>query len=146
MRSSEGFTILEVVMVIGILSLIFLIGVPLTFDFYIDYQLVAERDNFIAIAQQARDAAMAGEGGTDHGVYVTGDGYVLFEGESYASRSIDQDLDISRSDLIEIIGPIEIIFDSLSGRTSPSASFSMTNGRKIFGIDVNTEGNINWEL
>jgi len=145
MRSFEGFTILEVTLVIGILALIFSIGIPVTFNFYVDYQLVTERDNFIAIYQQARDAAMAGEGGTDHGVYVTNDGYVLFEGESYASRSTDQDLDITRSDLIEITGPTEVVFDALSGRT-PSASFSITNGRKIFSVDINTEGNINWEL
>ena len=145
MRLSAGFTILEVMLVIGVLALLFLIGVPLTFNFYLNYELTTERDNFIAIHQQARNAAMTGEGGTDHGVYITNDGYVLFEGESYASRSTDRDLNISRSGLIEIIGPTEIVFDSLSGRTA-SAAFSVTNGEKTFSIDINMEGNISWEL
>jgi Tfp pilus assembly protein FimT len=145
MRFSEGFTILETVLVIGILALIFLIGIPFTFNFYIDYELVKERDNLISIYQQARNATMTGEGGSAHGVYLTGDGYVLFEGASYASRSTERDLDISKSDLINITGSTEVVFETLSGRVA-STSFSITNGKKTFNIDINTEGRIDWEL
>jgi len=145
MRFSRGFTVLEVVLVIGILAIIFSIGVPITFNFYINYELATERDNLIAIYQQARDSSMTGEGGLAHGVYLTSNGYVLFEGSSYANRLVERDLDFSRSNLVEVTGPTETVFEVLSGRTS-SESFSLTNGKKTFNVEINTEGRISWEL
>ncbi len=146
MRFSEGFTILEVVLVIGLLAIIFAMGIPITFDFYVNYELGAERDNLISILQQARDLAMSGKGGVAHGVYLDTNGYVIFEGVSYASRSADYDQNFSIAELIQTTGPDEIVFEALSGRTSPSVSFSVTNGKQTFNIDVNAEGRVQWEL
>ncbi len=145
MRSSKGFTILETVLVIGIMAIIFSIGVPITFDFYINYELTTERDNLVSIYQQARDSSMSGEGGLAHGVYLTNNGYVLFEGSSYADRLVERDIVFSRNDLIEVIGPTETVFEALSGRTSLE-SFSLTNGEKTFNVEINTEGRVSWEL
>ena len=145
MRFSDGFTLLEVFLVLCLLAIIFAIGVPLVFTFYLDSELVTEKDNLVTILQRARNLAMTGEGANSHGVYFDTDKYVVFEGDDYSNRVQAYDHDFSRPGLVEVTGPSEIVFETLSGRTT-SSSFNLDNGRKSLDINVNMEGVINWSI
>lgn len=145
MRFSKGFTILEMLFVIGILMAMFAIGVPVAFDFYTNYELVTERDNLVSILNHTRGESMTGEGSDSHGVFLGANSYTVFEGPSYASRFTQFDRNISRVDLIQVTGPSELVFESLSGR-SVSSSFTLSNGVRSFTVNVNAEGLVTWEL
>lgn len=145
MKFSEGFTIIETIIVLGILVTIFAIGTPATLNFYLNYELVTERDNLVSVLNHARSLSMTGEGDESHGVFFDDDGYTVFEGPNFAGRAVEFDREVSKADLIQITGPEELVFESFSGRAA-SSSFILTNGIRSFMINVNSEGLVTWEL
>lgn len=141
---NKGFTIIEITLFIGILVIVFALGIPVTFDFYRDYQLQAEQDKFISLLEMARNSAMTNLNQSPHGLYRDNDNFFIFEGSSFAARNQSQDQDFPRTKMISISGPNEIVFNSLSGQVTSSV-FSFTNGKRSSNIYVNQEGQINWQ-
>lgn len=139
----KGFTILEIMLIIGILVIIFSLGLPITFDFYKNYQLQAEGDKFISLLEMTRNSSMVNLNQFPHGIYWDNDNFIIFEGSSFATRNQSQDQNFPRAKTISISGPNEIIFNSLSGQIT-SSTFVFNNGDKSFNIYVNQEGQINW--
>ena len=140
----KGFTILELMLVVGMLIVIFSLGFPIAFDFYKNYQLRAEGDKFISLLETTRNSSMINLGQLPHGIYRDNDNFITFEGSSFATRNQSQDQNFPRAKTISVAGPNEIIFNSLSGQTDSSA-FVFNNGIKYFNVYVNQEGQINWQ-
>lgn len=141
---AKGFTVIEIAIVIGILAIIFAVGTPVALDFYYNYQLNSERDNFITILKQARNLSLANQGETDHGVYINTDKFVLFYGPSFAGRDQSKDLNFvySAAVIVAASSP-EILFAGLSAR-SASTTVSFNYGAQTNYVYVNQEGNIDW--
>lgn len=142
--SQKGFTILELMLVVGMLIVIFSLGFPIAFDFYKNYQLRAEGDKFISLLETTRNSSMINLNQLPHGIYRDNDNFIIFEGNSFAARNQSQDQNFPRAKTISVAGPNEIIFNSLSGQADSSA-FVFNNGIKSFNIYVNQEGQINWQ-
>lgn len=143
MKSAAGLSFIEVLIVVGLLALIFAIGVPITLDFYLDYQLTTEARFLVAALRQARNLSLANHNESDHGVYINLGQFVVFQGNNYASREILQDNVFPHIQAISVLGPTELIFEGLSGRTA-SSTFSLSDGRKNKFIYVNEEGAISY--
>ncbi len=143
MMTKKGFTMIELMLIVGILVIIFSMGAPITFEFYQNYQLQSEENKFISFLETARNASMTNLNQLPHGVYRDDDNYIIFEGNSFAARNQIQDQNFPRAKTISVSGPSEIIFDSLSGQTVSSV-FVFNNGIKSFNVYVNQEGQINW--
>lgn len=142
--STKGFTILELMLIIGILVVILSLGLPITFDFYKNYQLQAEGEKFISLLETTRNSSMINLNQLPHGVYRDNDNFVIFEGNNFAARNQSQDQNFPRAKIISVAGPDEIIFNPLSGQAISSA-FIFNNGTKSFNVYVNQEGQINWQ-
>ena len=139
----KGFTIIELMLVIGISVIIFSIGLPVAFEFHQNYQLQAEGDKFISLLKTTRNSSMVNLNQFPHGVYRDNDNFITFEGNSFAARNQSQDQNFPRAKTISVSGPNEVIFSSLSGQTA-SSIFIFNNGAKFFNVYVNQEGQINW--
>src|SRR5271154_5232788 len=96
---SSGFTLLEILVVMGILTVVAGFGLALSLDGYRDYLFRDERDTVIGALQKARSQAInnvcLGSGcsdGVPHGVFLQNSQYTIFQGASYAGRngSVDQ--------------------------------------------------------
>lgn len=140
----KGFTIMEVMISLGIFLILLGLTTPFVLQFYNRYQLDAERTTFIALLRQARAMSLTGENGATHGVYLASSQFTIFEGVSYATRDTSIDQTFERNSSVDITGPSETLFRYLTG-TSASQSFNLTNGTKQGIIYVNKEGSIDWE-
>lgn len=138
-RSDQGFTLLEALMVIGILALILAVGGPIALDFYLDYQLSSEIQLLTSVLQQARNLSMINHNESDHGVYIDTTKFTIFQGSSFASRDQSQDKTFPRAQAISVSGPGELIFTALSGQTA-SSTYTLGDGRKNKNVYVNAEG------
>ncbi len=127
----------------GIAAIIFAIGLPISWNFYLDYQLIYEQRALTTLLGHARNLAMVNVNEKIHGVYIDSANFVVFDGDSYASREAIYDKTFPRSSAITITGPSEQLFLQLSGQTS-SSTFNISNGRKTFTTYVNSEGRIEW--
>lgn len=135
-----GFSLLEVILATGILAVILALGMPI-WGFYQRYQLNSEQQLLQTILRQARNFSMINHNESRHGLYINQNNFILFQGDSYAGRNPAQDRIFPRAGGIAISGPVEIVFESLSGRTA-SSTFSVNNNEAGKNIYVNSEGAI----
>lgn len=136
---SEGVTLIEIIVVIAIAGILLGVGVPLTWDFYLQGELRAERANAVAYLRAARTRAMSNKGESAHGVAVAGNNFVIFEGPSYAGRNVSRDQLFPRSPGIAVTGTTEVVFAQLSGR-SASSTILLASPNAGAAVRVNSEG------
>ena len=91
----RGFTLIEILVVIGIFVVIAAMAVPVFGNWQNRAGLNSAEAEIRQLIRQARARSLAGLDGSAHGVYLSvdsGGGAVLYEGNSYASRTRDYDL------------------------------------------------------
>jgi len=131
--AAKGFTIIEIVLVMGILVLIFAMGVPVAVSFYLDYQLTSETRILVAVLSRARNFALVNYNESNQGVRIDAQNFVIFP----------LNHEFPRAQAINVSGPTELVFEALSGRTT-SSTFTLNDGRKNKFIYVNEEGRIQY--
>ena len=141
--SGRGFTIFEILIGMGILAVIFAIGLPISWNFYTNYQFDSEVGVFVSVLEQARNSAMVNRNESPHGVYAAPNQFVIFQGPSYAGRDIFQDRIFTRDGNININGPAELVFASLSGQTA-STTYVFSRGQRSANVYINSEGTISF--
>lgn len=160
-KAVSAFTLIEMLVVIGILVIVAGFGLIVGMDSFRGYQFRSERDQVVALLQRARSQAInnmcfsAGTpctGGKPHGVYLgTSHEYVIFQGTSYASRDAAVDEVVrAKADTVAVTGFTEVVFSQLAATTTPlplgvrSLSVYDTGGTGTSTITVSPEGQITW--
>jgi len=144
MNNNFGFTLIEILIAIGILTIILSFGYLISFDFYKNYALQSEKDLLVSILRKARSQALNNVGAAPHGVYIDNASYTIFYGNSYVSRDSQYDENIKKAPGINLSGLNEIVFAPLTATSTASGTIVLNNGTGSFSIDVNYEGRINW--
>lgn len=143
--TKQGFTLIEILVVVAIMVMIIGMGFSINFDFYKTYALSSERDIVIGVLMKARNKAANNFNQSAHGVFVNQNGYTMFQGPSYVSRNTSYDELIKRNNSVAVSGIQEIIFEQLTGSlTSSAGDVTLDNGAKSVNISLNSEGRINW--
>lgn len=141
---NNGFTMIEIVVVIGIFAILGTFGLFATLDSYRSSSLSGERASLVSILSRARANSLSNIDGLPHGVHITPTNYTIFEGSSYDTRAVNLDQTISASNSITHGTSTEdIIFSQLSGTTTQTI-ITLSNGVRFEIITVNSEGMINW--
>ncbi len=133
-KKNNGFTLVEVVIVIAILAIISAIVV---FDFVL-FQKKSNLDNnvqeFTSVFLLAQSKTLSSENDSKYGVYLdTGvlpNKYILFKGSSYVLRDVSADQAYSLHNTLEfnsinLGGGNEIVFDKLTGASEEQGSVSI---------------------
>ena len=142
-HNSDGFTILELVIVIGIFSVLVLIATPSLFNFYSRANASSEQSSVVSYLRLAQSWSLSNRDNNNHGIKISEEEYTLFTGASYALRdtSLDETYDIPEE--ITLSGATEIVFDRKSGRTTQS-TINIISDIASRSIDINSEGLISW--
>jgi prepilin-type N-terminal cleavage/methylation domain-containing protein len=141
---TNGFTLIEIIVVIGIFAILGTFGLFATLDSYRSSTLSGERASLVSILSRARANSLSNIDGLPHGVHITPTNYTIFEGSSYDTRAVNMDQTISASNSINHGTSTEdIIFSPLSATTT-QATITLSNGVRSETIEVNSEGMINW--
>ena len=78
-RFLTGLTLVEILLVVGILAILVTSVSPLAFDFYKSQQLDSCSQGIIQTLRRAQLKAMSSENDSSFGVYLTDDSYILFK-------------------------------------------------------------------
>lgn len=143
-QEKRGFTIVEVLIVVAILTIVFGFSLGVGSNFYSSQVLIGERDSVVSLLRNARTRAMNNTNQSSHGVFIDTNQYVAFDGESYAARNQAYDAVFPRSAGVTITGPLEIVFKVMEGTSNVSGTIAVTNGVGNVNIVLNNEGRINW--
>jgi len=151
----KGFTLIEILIAIGILFILIIIAFPIFRFFGAEANLNNSAEEIINTLRLAQGKTLASEGASQWGIYfstsTTPHQYVLFQGENYALRVT------SSEEIYDIIEPVEIydinlttggsevIFDRLIGSTGQPGSISLrleTDPAKTKTIYIENSGQV----
>ena len=147
MIKKSGFTLVETVITLGIISLLVGLGMFFSFGFYESYLLETEKNVLASLLRKARAQSLNNLNQAKHGVYLDllANRYLVFEGDSYASRNQALDEVVYQgSKTIQISGSQEVIFEQLTGNLSQNQEIILQNQKQAISIIINQQGGINY--
>lgn len=136
----KGFTLIEVILVVGLAIAIAAVALPSPARFVFSQQAAVVADELSGSLRKAQGYAMSGKGGASWGVAVR-DGYiVLFQGGSYDSRDVSFDETYTIPDRINVSGIDEVIFVGPSSHPSATPEVTITWRDDSWSYVLNAEG------
>ena len=149
-RSTRAFTLIEVLVTLGILTAVLALGLFVSLDVYRGYSYRSERSTIVALLTRARSHAMANVGQSAWGVCENAGGgtYLLFRGTGYAAGAfVDEALPVAPAGQVAGIPACApgagVVFSALWGTTTPvTITVLQTGGPQT--IAINHEGTIIW--
>jgi prepilin-type N-terminal cleavage/methylation domain-containing protein len=141
----RGFTLIEIILVIAIITILGSFGLVVGMDAYRGYSYRSERNVFVSALQKARIAAMTNINEAKHGVHVDAAAktYTIFQGNDYGTRTQALDQVITASGAVTFSGVTDVVFDQLSGMTT-AGTVTIADGVRTTVISLNNEGQISW--
>lgn len=146
-RKTAGFTLIEILIVVGIFALLASIGMVFSFDSYRGYLFRSEHGQITQVIAKARNLAANNFNEAPHGVHFEDTTYTLFIGSSY-DEDDDTNTVFERNTAIQITGPDEIVFEQLSGSLDSCdddpCTVSFSYGGKTKDVTISDIGEITW--
>ena len=140
----KGFSLLEVLLVVGIAAIIFTFTAPLALNFY-RTQLINEAQSDIvdALLTAERNAVLQ-KNDSAFGVTLSEvpNAYVLFQGPNYGGRDATQDEIFPVISNITFSGLTDVVFSKLTGLPNATGTSILTYGSLTRKILVEDSGSI----
>lgn len=143
-----GFTLLEILVVIGLFTLLGGAALLVSMETYHGSNFRADRDLFVAALEHARAEAMNNvclgtcTDGKSHGVHLESGQYVIFQGTLYDTN--DPQNAVFKIHTTAIQGGGDIIFSQLSGATTATSTMLSDGAGHTSLVTINSEGQITW--
>lgn len=145
-----GFTLLEVLIVLMMLSIIASTTIFFSMGFYSQNLLVAQRSQFVSLLQTVRAEAMQNIDNKPHGLAIDTNGnieYILFSGSNLITSESESRISIPYDPRFQLASetPSEIVFSQLSGESNYEGEILMIDSlrpQSIATITINYEGAI----
>lgn len=129
----NGFTLIELILVIGITLVLAVAAIPIFGNLQVNTQLNEQTSQLIQTIRLSREQTLAGVGNQSHGIYIdvgSPGKYILFEGESYATRNMGKDREQQLDHVLSISTDLtgnELVFDQTTGRPQQTGSITLSH-------------------
>ena len=149
-RRNAGLTLIEVLVVMGIVVLLIGLGLLVSMDAYRGYIYRHERLVLVSVLEKARSRAMNNIHQTAWGACYDSANkqYIIFQDPKAGACAANADDDTipANPGAIITIAPLDkVVFAQLSGRVLAEQTVTLTeSGHAPFIITINTEGTIIW--
>lgn len=148
--AAKGFTLLEVLLVVGIIALLGGSVAALDIRTYFGAAFVSEQQRIVTLLHRARADAQSNMGEVPHGLSLyppdNSRAYVLFSGASSTTDPASHAV-FEAGYSVSIEGaPVEIIFEPLTGRSNYAGTLMVRDYQRGVSapITINHEGAISW--
>lgn len=139
----KGLSLIEVLLVTMVIMILFALILPFGLDFYKSQQLETHTQGILQTLRRAQIKAMATEGDSSFGLYITNDNYTLFKGISYQNRDPQYDEVFDLPTIITINDqPKEFVFSKFEGKPSLIGNIVLNSNDESRIISVNKFGTI----
>ncbi|MDO8663472.1 MAG: prepilin-type N-terminal cleavage/methylation domain-containing protein [Candidatus Wildermuthbacteria bacterium] len=141
----KAFTLFEILIVLGILAILASLTLPMGLEFYRSQQLEASSQGIVQALRKVQFQAISQERDSSFGVYLAGHNYILFQGNSYASRDSGYDEVSDIPQILNVSGLAEAVFSKLEGIPNATGDIILASGGNTVKININAVGRINLE-
>ncbi len=153
-KQNSGFSLIETVVVIAIITTILSFGLISTFDSLKGTVFRSERYNILSALERARSRSMTNYFGKSHGACLdisvpAKPKYIIFQSPYLSSNSSNEYLDENPAVTITSTGNVfsctngGIVFSQLSGKTNV-VDITITEESRTSNISTNIVGRIDW--
>ena len=148
---SAGFTLIEIIVVIGMLALVGSFGLLISMESYRGSTFRADRALLISLLQHARSDALnsvcrgacIGNDAAAHGVHIEGASYTVFQGATYAAGGpLNQAFEASPA--VTRSGLVDVVFAPLTGDSLTTGTITLTGEGHTSDVIIGAEGQITW--
>ncbi len=123
----SGFSLLEVLLVMGLFSLLAVAAVPVFRNLILENDLATSQFLTVQAAREAAAAAAAGRSDSGWGINASKSSITIFQGTNFATRLVSSDKIYSFPPSVSVATPIEIDFAEGSGQPSAGAAIVLTS-------------------
>jgi len=143
-KLSRGFTLVEIMLVVGIIGLLTTISTSVYNSFKTHENLEITTIGVVEAIRHAQGNSQSGKGDSSWGVKVLASSAVIFKGSSYASRDTSADQSLGFSGGVEASGLSEIVFTKIIGSTTDTGTVTLTNSYGSKNILINEKGTLTY--
>lgn len=141
-----GFTLVEIMIVIALAVIMFSVSFPFLTSFRSTQSLRTLSDDVMRTLVLARHRAQTNEQDTAWGVKILSNSYVLYAGDSYATRNETLDGLQTFSTAFLLSGLSEVAFQKSTGKTDTTGTITITHvAGETKVITVNSVGGLQLE-
>ncbi len=137
---TKGFSLIEVALSIGIVTILLALSVPQSLRFYQKQSLGDARATLASSLRSQQMSAYQGKHDSDFGIKFFADHYVLFEGRTFSLRNVSQDASQEVGSNIAIAGRDELVFMRSSGTPNATGTYTLTINTDTEHVTVNEIG------
>ncbi len=143
-KLNKGFTLIEILVTMGIFAVLLSLGLLFGIDFYKAYAFNSERQLVVGILQKARSRSLANINQSAYGVCISGSNYIIFFGSVSCDPNNSANEVYSAHPGISNTG-LSVSFAQLSGRPTPAnSSLTLQYDQRTAVININSEGRVDW--
>lgn len=141
----SGFTLLETVLSVALISLIATIGIPIYQSFQNRNDLDIAAVTFVQSSRRAQVLSGTVEGDSSWGVRADTGSITLFKGDDFTGRDVDFDETFTISDTIVVSGMQEITFERFTGDPNNTGTLTLESvNNESRNVTVNEKGTIEY--
>lgn len=142
----QGFTLVELLVVVGITTTLLGSALFMGIDSYKRYAFHAEQQVVVSVLEKARSRSLNNIQQSAHGVCFKGSHYVIFQdacvANGPANEYIPANMFIARQSHFDTLFPT-ILFGQVTATVSPT-TIEIRDGIRVANIVINYEGTITW--
>ncbi len=141
----QGFTLIEILVSIAILTTLIGLGLYMSMDSYRSYLSRSERDTVVSLLERARSRAMANVYQTPWGVCTSGTSYIVFRGTTCTlGAATNEETPLNPGAVIAGMDSTSPVVFSQLAATTTGKVVTVTEQSKVSTITINNEGTIIW--
>lgn len=141
----RGFTLFEILIVIGVMAILASLTLPFGFNFYKSQQLETQSQLVLQVLRLGQSKSIFQENDSSFGIYFANNSYALFQGSSWIGRNSLYDQSFNLPSIISLSGLQEVVFSKMEGLPNATGNIVLNNGLDSRTININALGRINLE-
>lgn len=145
LTEKNGFSLVEILLVMAIISVIATLSIPLMQTYYSQNELKVAVDSSVQGLRRAQSYALSEYQDSNWGMHIESGRVVVFKGANYASRDQTYDETVTFGNFISIAGTTDVVFTKFTGAPSATGNLVLSiNSDHVKTININSKGMVSY--